>query len=392
MNPFDEHQESGETQENQSLPEYTYHWNYGEQLSFDKKTEKKKRRRGALVYALVMTVSFLLCLAVLIGTLALNQTGNGLYGSNGDLPIADVVDRVNPTVVLINVATATGVGHGTGFFIRSDGYILTNWHVIDGATDISVTTYAGRVLEGQVKWSSEADDLALVKISGSNYPTLAIGDSDALRVGETVIAVGHPSTSNCYWTVTQGIVSGLNREVSVTKTNAIVDLVFLQTDAQVNAGNSGGPLCNARGEVIGIITRKLTDYEGLGFAIPINGAMELVNAYLEKGTTDGVVSKVSRVRMSLGVQAATIKQGESITYDYSAPENGVLIVAVVEGGAAQGILQVGDVILSINGQRLESMEQLKSFLYTVKPKQTVVIEVDRFGERLSLPLTFGALK
>jgi serine protease Do len=389
MNPSDKQNEPNENGQNPS--DYIYHWNYGEQFSFDKKKEKKKRRRGALIYALVMTVSLLLCLGVLVGTIALNQRAPAWNNQNGDLPTADVAELVSPTVVLIDVITATGSGHGTGFFIRSDGYILTNWHVIDGANRISVTTYTGRALEGHVKWSSEADDLALVKISGSNYPTASIGNSDALRVGETAIAIGHPSTSNCYWTVTQGIVSRLNREVSVQKNHAILDLVFLQTDAQVNAGNSGGPLCNARGEVIGIVTRKLSDYEGIGFAIPINGAMELVNAYLTTGTSDGVVSKVSKVRMSLGVQAATVKKGETITDDYNAPENGVLIVAVTKGGAAEGILAAGDILLSINGQRVETMEQLKDFLYTVKPGQKVLIELNRFGERLTLPLTFGSL-
>ncbi len=390
MSPFDKHdQESNDNEQNSS--DYIYHWNYGEQLLYDRKKEKKKRRRSAWIYALVMTVSFLLCLGVLVGTLALNQNTLAKNGVNGELPTADVAELVSPAVVLIDVTTATGIGHGTGFFIRADGYILTNWHVIDGATQISVTTYAGRALEGHVKWASEADDLALVKISGSNYPTVAIGNSDGLRVGETAIAIGHPSTSNCYWTVTQGIVSGLNREISVQKNHAILDLVFLQTDAQVNAGNSGGPLCNARGEVIGIVTRKLSDYEGLGFAIPINGAMELVNAYLTMGTSSGVTSKVSRVRMSLGVQAATVKKGEAISDDYNAPENGVLIVGITNGGAADGILAVGDILLSINGTRVETMEQLKNFLYTVSPKQKVTVEVDRFGERLTLPLVFGSL-
>ena len=167
-------------------------------------------------------------------------------------------------------------------------------------------------------------------------------------------------------------------------------LLMIQTDAQVNHGNSGGPLCNDRGEVIGIVTRKMNDYEGLGLALPINGVMEYINAFFNTGSTAHVVSSLYKMRPTLGIQAASIKAGDPITDAFSAPQNCVLVAEVNQGGASDGVLQMGDLILAINGNAVTHMDDLKAALYNCRMGDTILLQVNRFGEILNLTITFGA--
>ncbi len=361
---------------------YAYRWSYEEQAAYNRKELKKRRGHGAAVYATVMAVAFLLCLCVLTGVLVLNAAG----GSGGALTTAEIAETVNPGTVLVYASNSTQYGYGTGFFIRSDGYLLTNYHVIEGAKLISVTLYSGSVQEASVEWYSAADDLAILKIEGSGYPVLRLGNSDTLRVGDVAVAVGNPAGKVCPWSVTQGIISAVNREISVESGSSIIDLTMLQTDAQVNPGNSGGPLCNDRGEVIGIVTRKMTDYEGLGLAIPINGAMELVNAYLTTGTTEHIRSAIARVRPTIGIQALSIRQGEPVNEYYAAQHNGVLVGAVNEGGAAQGILEPGDIILKFGGTAVSDLDSLQKKLYEYRAGDSVELVIDRMGEQLTVTI------
>ena len=388
--PDRERQEVGAPAPTPTSAPYAYRWSYEAQSAYDRKESKRRQGKGTAVYAIVMSVAFLLCLSVLIVTLVLN----GVFSGSSGLTTAEVAERVNPGTVLIYASGSTQSGYGTGFFIRSDGYIVTNYHVIESARTISVTLYSGTVREASAVWYSWADDLAILKIEGSGYPTLTIGNSDALQVGDTAIAVGNPAGNLAPWTTTQGIISAVDRVISVEENTAIVDMVMLQTDAQVNPGNSGGPLCNDRGEVIGIVTRKMSEYEGLGLAIPINEAMELINAYLTTGSTDHVTSKVSRVRPTMGIQAADIKEGDQILQNdpYVAPRDGVLVVGVTPGGAAEGILEPGDIILQMGGSDVFTLDQLRTKLYTYSSGQTVEIVVDRFGEQLTLQLRLGTAR
>lgn len=363
---------------------YVYRWSYGEQVAHDRAEHRKTRKKGAAVYAVVMTVAFLLCLCFLGGVLYLNATA-----PEEALTTAEVAEIVNPSTVLIYAASNGSSGYGTGFFVRSDGFIATNYHVVAGAKTVSVTLYSGEELEASVKWYSAADDLALLYVEGNGYPTVAIGNSDTLKVGETAIAIGNPAGNLCPWTTTQGIISATVREISVEGSLAIIDMNLIQTDAQVNPGNSGGPLCNDRGEVIGIITRKMTDYEGLGLAIPINGAMELINAYLETGSTDHIRSSVSHVRPTIGIQAAAVKQGDPITNEYSAPKDGILVVGLTANGPAVGVLEPGDLILEMDGVRVTDMEVLRERLYEYRAGDSVKFKVDRLGELIEVTVTLG---
>ena len=365
---------------------YAYRWSYEAQAAYDRKERKEKRGKGAKVYALVMGVAFLLCLAVLGGTVWLSA----LETPNRALTTAEVADRVNPGTVLIYAANNDSSGYGTGFFVRSDGYIVTNYHIVSGMKKISVTLYSGEEIEAQLMWHSLYDDLAILKVEGTNFPALTIGDSSALRVGDTAIAIGNPGGELCPWSLSQGVISSLNREVTVDDFDShIVDLTMLQTDAQVNPGNSGGPLCNDQGEVIGIVSRKMTDYEGLGLAIPINAAMELVNAYLGTGSTEHIVSKVSKARPQIGVSVVDVKIGDRITTDYQAPCNGVLVVKIHANSGAEKVLQVGDIIVSINGKSVVDQDVLKKILYQYRVGETVDVGICRNGENLTVKLKFS---
>ncbi len=365
---------------------YVYRWSYEAQSAYDRGIRKRTKNRGAAVYAWVMVAAFAVCLALLVGTVLINKR----EAPNDALTVAEVSELVNPGTVLIYASTDIGSGYGTGFFVRGDGCIVTNHHIIEDAKKITVTLYSGEELEAETLWYSSADDLAIIKVDGSGFHTLKIGNSDEVKVGDTAIAVGNPAGNLCPWTTTQGIISAVDREVTVEGLRSIADLTMLQTDAQVNPGNSGGPLCNDRGEVIGIVARKMTDYEGLGLAIPINGAMELVNAYLNTGSASGVISSVSKVRPTIGIQAAAVKAGDPITDDFSAPCDCILVVSVTAGGSADGVLQVGDLILSANGRKVTDMNDLKEILYACRMGDTLRLQVNRFGTVMDLTVKFGS--
>ncbi len=382
----------------ESDPSYRYRWSYTDQRAFETKQEKKNKRHGVVTYAVVMTVVFLLCFAMLAVTLIWYGSGESTgSGSHGALSTNEVAEVVKPATVLIYASNQTSYGYGTGFFITTNGYIATNCHVVKGFTNIEVTLYSGNVTKAELVGYSEADDLAVLKISGINYPAVRVGNSDLVKVGDTAIAIGNPSGSDASWTTTQGIISALDREVVVTGSQSIEELTMIQTDAPVNPGNSGGPLCNDRGEVIGVVTRKLSDYEGIGLAIPINGAMEILNAIMEKGNADGVDSSVSKVRPTIGITGGTIKAGATYTVtspsgiqQFVAERDGVLVSTVSKTGAAAGKLQMEDIIIAFGGVTVSDMEDLTELLYQYKVGDTVSITVWRDSAEVTVEITLGA--
>ena len=401
-------QESNEKQEktavenglsdNGQIP-YVYRWNYGEQKQFEENRSRRRRRNGVVVYAVVMTAVFLVCFAMLAGMLIWytgDAPGGNAPGTDGvaqQLTTMEIAERAYPATVLIGSSNEEGYSYGTGFFIRSDGYIATNYHVVEDADDISVMLYAGKTLEAELVGFKAADDLAVLKIKGSDYPVLPIGNSDGLRVGERAIAIGNPAGPDGSWSTTQGIISALNREITVNGTGTIEEMTMIQTDAPVNHGNSGGPLCNGAGEIIGIITRKLSDNEGIGYAIPINGAMEILNAIVEKGNADDVESSVTKVRPTIGIQAATIKVGDAYSYGgvrYEAEKNGVLVSSVDPQGAAYGLLKVCDIIIAMDGEMVTDMDALTGLLYQCKVGDRVTLTVWRDGSAVDVDVVLGS--
>lgn len=271
---------------------------------------------------------------------------------------------------------------GSGFIVDPNGYIVTNAHVIgDGKYDkITVSLIDGSTEVGEVLWYDTTLDLAIVKINKTGLPAVEFGNSDDLKVGEPVVAIGNPMTLDLERTVTQGIVSGLNRSVAFENGTVIEPLI--QTDASINSGNSGGPLFNAEGKVIGINTAKMNTAEGLGFSIPINTAKPIVNQIIEDGTLSAVY---------VGIQGVDVETFERASGVDIAADYGVVIVEVLKNSPAfEAGLNAQDVIRAIDGDKIESMSDLKRNLYEYKDGDKAELTIMRNGQEQKIEMTLKA--
>jgi serine protease Do len=360
---------------------YLYRWNYADQKAFEQKEQKKKRASGAWVFALGMVLAFGLCISLLAGVLLwYNATGRAEL-ADGSLTTGEVAEIVNPSVVLIYSKNESSFGYGTGFFIRSDGYIATNYHVVEGYRDIEVTLYSAKRLPATLVGYNKDKDLAGLKIEGRNYAPISIGDSNTVAVGDSAIVIGHPSGAGGAWTVTQGIISALGRQVSSDGTANGARQEMIQTDAAVNAGNSGGPLCNDRAEVIGVITKKMTDHEGFGLAIPINEAMEVLNELLEKGP-----------RPVIGVSGYTVTEGTTYsdgTEEFLIEHDGFLVSEITADSGAEGVIYPQDIIIAMDGEAVKTANDLLAILEKHKVGDSVQITVIRQGEQMEVTVILG---
>ncbi|NDV84906.1 Do family serine endopeptidase [Bacteroides sp. 51] len=280
------------------------------------------------------------------------------------------------------VQTEPRVGFGSGVIISKDGYVVTNNHVIEGADEISVTLNDNREFIGRVIGTDPSTDLALVKIEGDDFPTLPIGDSDALKVGEWVLAVGNPF--NLTSTVTAGIVSAKARSLGVY--NGGIES-FIQTDAAINKGNSGGALVNAKGELIGInavLSSPTGAYAGYGFAIPTSIMTKIVGDLKQYGAVQ---------RAILGIRGSSISnKGMSEELKKKATElgvnDGVLIAEIIDGGsAAGGDIKVDDVITGIDGKAVKTMADLQEALARHRPGDKVKVKLIRDKKEKTVELT-----
>lgn len=365
------------------LTQSLYQWDYATQLKNDRETLKKQRKTGIKTFAIVMSVTFVITLAVLFLVLWFGQPARKALSTE------EIAAKALPQTVLIVAQKSSSVSYGTGFFITQDGYIATNCHVIDGATQITVTLYSGETKNATLKGYSKGDDLAVLKISGQGYSAVTVGNSDAVAIGSTAIAVGNPSGPSYAWSVTQGIISANRRIIFHSDDVMAYETEMMQMDTPVNSGNSGGPLFNEYGEVIGIATRKSTEYEDIGFAIPINGAMKIFDEIIKNGTASGIVSDLTKARPIMGFTGATVKKGE--VYNQSgatASSDGVMVLVVDSGGVVYQKIKVGDIIVSLNNQIVTSMEDLTEILYQCKPGQTVSFTVNRNGTLIDGSIRF----
>ena len=386
--------ETSATSDAERQPTCVYRWDYSEQSAYEQKKCKKEKRGSAVAFAFGMAFAFLAVLGLLVAVLLFRDSGVGRRSSGVAENVAGAVaEQVSPATVLVYASGELTGGFGTGFFVRSDGYLVTNYHVVRNASFISVQLYESKkTIEAKLIGFSEDDDIAVLRVSGSGFPTVTIGNSDSIAVGDVAIAIGNPGGTDAAWTTTQGIISLPERKITVQATSKIIEMNVIQTDTAVNPGNSGGPLCNDRGEVIGIVTRKMVDsatesstvyYEGIGFALPINGSMELVNAIIRTGNADSVNSKVTNVRPRMGIQCSNIQKGESFrigTASYEAPETGVLVGSVTAHTAVWKSLYAGDIIVSIDNIRTETKEKLVEELSKRKVGERVEFAFYRPGE------------
>jgi serine protease Do len=269
-------------------------------------------------------------------------------------------------------------GIGSGILISPDGYIVTNNHVVDGAVDINVTLNDRRILPAKLVGSDPLTDLAVIKVAGTNLPNAPWGDSTALRPGQTVLAFGNPFGFR--FTVTRGIVSGLNRPNPFSRDRRQPGS-FIQTDAAINHGNSGGPLVNARGEVIGINTFLISSsdsFSGMGFAIPT----QIVRPTVETLIRDG---KVKHGYMGIGISDVTPENAKFFHVDNN---EGALVSQVETGSpAAKAGLKVGDVITELDGQKVNDASQLQIEVGQKGPGSTIKLQVLRDGKSVSVPVT-----
>ncbi|HXT16237.1 MAG TPA: Do family serine endopeptidase [Gemmatimonadaceae bacterium] len=270
-----------------------------------------------------------------------------------------------------------GIASGSGFIVSTDGYILTNNHVVDGASEVRVRLLDRREFKAKVVGRDPNTDVAVIKIDANNLVAAPLGDSDASRVGEWVLAVGNPLGENLTFTVTQGIISAKGRSLQLPGQSQQSIQDFIQTDAAINPGNSGGPLVNTRGEVIGINSaiESPTGYNaGYGFAVPMNIARSVMNQIIKSG-------HVERAALGIQVRDASV---DDAAYAGLKETRGVLVedFGDATSPAAKAGIQAGDVILSVDGKRVDYVAQLQEAIAFRKPGDVVSVQVARKGGQL----------
>ena len=289
------------------------------------------------------------------------------------LSLQEIYTAVIDSVVSISSATSGGTATGTGILMSSDGYIITNHHVIKGAAVILVLDNSGNQYEAQIVGSDETSDLAVLKVEATGLKPAEFGNSAVLRVGDSVVAIGDPLGTQLRGTMTNGIISAINRDLTVNDRK----MTLIQTNAALNNGNSGGPLINCYGQVIGINTIKMSSYysssasvEGLGFAIPINSAKPIIDELIEKGYVSG--------RPAIGISSDTLPIAFRIYYNLP---SGVYVASVSPGSdaAAKGIAK-GDIITAINGTEVSTLDELNTVKNQFVAGDTVTLTVYRSGQ------------
>ncbi len=355
----------------------------------------KNRKRGAAPVVILMLV----CIAVSLGAgVAMGRSGTGLANSirdmlpsteqsapavkgeapdvelkpvpeytDGGYETTEIFEKVNPSVVSINVYGGTSVspiGSGTGIVMTQDGYIITNAHVVDGGSSVNIVFEDDTQVRGVIIGADTDTDIAVIKVDKTGLKAAEFGDSRNLKIGERVVAIGN--AGGLSGTCTQGIISGLNRDVD----SSARALDLIQTSAAINPGNSGGPLVNRFGQVIGITSSKIaaTDYEGIGFAIPITEAMPIITSLIENGYVTG--------RAVLGVQV--IELNESNGPRNGLPSKGVYIASITIGS---DLLEKGvrerDVIVEANGKEIVTTDDLLEELEKFSPGDVMNLGIYR---------------
>lgn len=314
-----------------------------------------------------------------------NVTENGI--SSG---IENVYDAV---VVVENYQNGKLVGIGSGFIYDIKGYIMTNHHVIDEATELKVKLTSGENVVASVVGSDEYADIAVIKIDQSHVKRVAkMGDNSKMKVGDTVFTIGSPISIDYAGTVTRGILSGKDRMVAVSVGNSSSSdwiMNVMQTDAAINPGNSGGPLCNVNGEVIGVNSMKIvkSEIEGIGFAIPIEDAVEYAKLIISGEKIQRAYLGISMIDLTVSNQY--LRQ-QGITIDESIT-TGVVVVSTEDNGpSAKTGLEKGDVIVKIGEYDVTSVAELRYYLYKYKPNDTIEIKAIRGKTNKTFKVTLGA--
>ena len=340
---------------------------------------------------------------VVIQQAAPSSTAGSASGSDGSITAASssgssltteqVADLVSPSVVVITTEQVVysqwswygqnqvESGAGSGVIISSDGYILTCAHVVDGASTITVTI-GDKDYTATLVGEDTTSDIAVIKIDADGLTPATVGNSDSLKVGQSVMAVGNP-LGELGGTVTGGMISALNRSVTIQGSSSVNTMSLIQMDASVSPGNSGGGLFNMNGELIGIVNAKSSssDAEGLGFAIPINDAIKVAQELLENGYVTG--------RPYLGITYLAVEDAQTAA-QLGVNAYGVYVVEVVKGGPAEKAgLQAGDRIVSVDGTEIASKDDLGTLMQKHAAGDTLSITIAREGQMQTVNVTLG---
>ena len=340
---------------------------------------------------------------VVIQQVAPSSTADSTSGSDSSITAASssgssltteqVADLVSPSVVVITTEQVVysqwswygqnqvESGAGSGVIISSDGYILTCAHVVDGASNITVTIN-DKDYTATLVGEDTTSDIAVIKIDADGLTPATVGDSDSLKVGQNVMAVGNP-LGELGGTVTGGMISALNRSVTIQGSSSVNTMSLIQMDASVSPGNSGGGLFNMNGELVGIVNAKSSssDAEGLGFAIPINDAIKVAQELLENGYVTG--------RPYLGITYLAVTDAQTAS-QLGVNAYGVYVVEVVKGGPAEKAgLQAGDRIVSVDGTEIASKDDLGTLMQKHAAGDTLSITIAREGQMQTVNVTLG---
>lgn len=298
----------------------------------------------------------------------------------------EAIERISKSVVNVNTLVHLRdvffgpiplKGMASGTVISSDGYILTNSHVIRGAEGIAVTFYDGRVLDGKIVGVCPSLDIAVIKVNAKGLPVVELGDSEKLRAGQPVFAIGNPFGLAGGPTVTSGVVSATGRTIQ-SELGTLDNLI--QTDAAINPGNSGGPLIDESGKVIAINTAIIPFAQGIGFAIPMNVAIRCAGDIIKHGKA---------LIPWLGINGISINEAIARRYDVPSA-TGVLVVGVVDGSPAdRGGISAGDVILKLNGKAMKTIEELRKNIMSSEVGDSVQVAIIRDEEKRDIKITLG---
>lgn len=360
---------------------------------------KKKSISLVVIVAIICSIlSSLLTVVVVNKTGILNGTTNSVKGTSSQIVVSSekgtnvyqaVSEKAKPSVVGITTTTLSSdnmfsmptesTGVGTGIIVDSNGYILTNSHVIsDGqAKTVNVLFSDGSTIDGEVYWYDSQLDLAIVKVNKTGLTAAELGDSDKVQIGDISVAIGNPYGLDLAGTVTQGIISGLDRTISTSETTMTG---LIQTDASINSGNSGGPLLNSSGQVIGINTAKASEGEGLGFAIPINTAKPIIESIIQKGSYE---------KVTLGIKGTDASKYAQYSKQQLSTDEGVYVAEVVSGSAAESAgIKSGDIITKIDSTNLSVMSDLTKNLYNYTKGDSATLTINRDGKEMTLKVKF----
>lgn len=369
--------------------------------------KREKLRNQFIIFVLLITIILLLCVLIMkidvpkvSGTVKTNYEAEKLSTRSAEKVEKDtskIIKDVTKSVVGISKLEQNGntifledaektLGLGSGIILSDNGYILSNEHVSGGKySNCFVTLENGKVYNGTVIWSDNNLDLSIIKISANGLEYINLGDSDNISLADDVYAIGNPIGIEFQRTITKGVISGINRTIKISETENsgayMEDLI--QTDATINEGNSGGPLINKDGELIGINTVKISEAEGIGFAVPVNIIKPILERLIKTGKFEEAYLGI------YGYDKEVIPYLNSINSRLNI-ESGIYVASIqADGPLLNSEIQVGDIINSIDGIKINKMNDLRKYIYTKMPGDKVVLLIDRNGQNKEIEISLG---